>query len=127
MLKKACPELVASESSHRRILKRHGNAKAAADGILAYWQMRFDFFGDKRAFKAMNLSREGAFDDAAIEYLSEGGVVLLPRDEQGGDVLCADHTRGMKIKAAPEVRKRAAFFLIQSVFNRKGPSPHSRD
>lgn len=109
------PELVELESSPERYLRFDSfDPWAASRRIVAYWNVRLDFFGD-RAFLPMTCNGEGALSKTDIELLKTGFLMLLPHDKHGRAVVFHDRAR----LTAPEyldmaTRFRCFFYILST-------------
>lgn len=112
------PQLIERESNPILFLRRErGDIEAACKRLFAYWTHRKQIFGEKLAFKPLELG--SAICPEALGYVKSGSFVRLPCDKQGRDVFMIDGTRRPKGVGKPmdlETRARFLFFMLSLSF-----------
>lgn len=107
------PNLVELESSPIRFLRSEKwDAWAAAKRLCAYWEKRKALFQD-RAFRPLSQACDGALNEADLECLNTGCLILLPNDSMGRSVIFFDRS---KLKPhmflATETRLRCLYYFL---------------
>jgi hypothetical protein len=111
------PLMVERESDPVAFLRcEHYDAWAAAQHLVAYWEVRKKIFGAERAFLPMTQS--GAMANGR-EHLEKALTMILPDDDCDRSVLYVDRIRTIKAIAPRDAVLRCFFYMIHVLCQRE--------
>jgi len=107
------PELVEKESNPHSFLRcENHDARAAANRLVNYWDVRKKTFGPDKAFLPM--TQAGALADE-MDYVRKALAVNLPNDEHGRAVILFDRIRSIAKNAPRDSIVRCFFYVVQAM------------
>jgi hypothetical protein len=113
----SAPELVEQESDPVPFLRcEKYDAWAAAQHLVAYWDVRKKIFGAERAFLPMTQSGAMAEDR---EYLEKALAMILPDDDCDRSVIYVDRIRTIRAIAPRDSVLRCLFYMLHVLCQRE--------